>query len=262
MDETSPAPPAPPAASHRISPIAPLMLVAWLGLAWALDTLAAATGLVTFAFVALGWTLAVMVHEFGHAAVGYLAGDHTVADKGYLTLDPRRYADFGVTLVIPLIALAVGGIGFPGGAVYLRNDLMRSRLWRSAAALAGPAGTLVVLAGLSAVLEFWTPPPGQGQALADALAVLAFLQATALILNLLPVPGLDGYGVIRPFMPEALARAARPVEGLAMVGLLVLLLFVPGASALLIGAAFALMHALGVPPDPIIDGWRAFHFWG
>jgi Zn-dependent protease len=259
MDETTPAP---PAASHRMSPLAPLMLLAWLGLAWALDALPAPPGLLTFVFVALGWVLAVMVHEFGHAAVGYLAGDHTVADKGYLTLDPRRYADLGTTLVIPLIALAVGGIGFPGGAVYLRNDLMRSRLWRSAASLAGPLGTFLVLLGLSAVLEFWAPPPGQGQALAGALAVLAFLQATALILNLLPVPGLDGYGAIRPFMPDNVARAARPIEGLAMVGLLVLLLFVPGASALLLGAAFLMMRAMGVPSDLILDGWRAFHFWG
>lgn len=258
MDETAPAP-----ASHlKLSPIAPLLLLAWLGLAWALDTLAAPPGLITFAFVALGWVLAVMVHEFGHAIVGYLAGDHTVAEKGYLTLDPRRYADLGTTLVVPLIALAVGGIGFPGGAVYLRNDLMRSRLWRSAASLAGPFGTFLVLAGLAAVLTTWNPPPGQGQALAGALAVLAFLQATALILNLLPVPGLDGYGVLRPFMPESWARAARPIEGVAVVGLLLLLLFVPVASQLLIGSAFELMSALGVPPQAIVDGWRAFHFWG
>ncbi len=40
------------------------------------------------------------------------------------------------------------------------------------------------------------------------------------------------------------------------------LLLVPGASGLLIGAAFDLMQALGVPPGPIVDGWRAFHFWG
>jgi len=261
MDETSPAPP--PAAAHlRLSPLAPIMLLAWLALAWALESLPAPPGLVTFAFVALGWVLAVMVHEFAHAAVGFLAGDHTVAAKGYLTLDPRRYADLGTTIVIPLIALAIGGIGFPGGAVYLRNDLMRSRLWRSAASLAGPLGTFAVLLGLSAVLEFWSPPPGEGQALAGALAVLAFLQATALILNLLPVPGLDGYGVIRPFMPESWARAARPIEGLAMMGLLALLLFVPAASGLLIGGAFELMRALGVPPAAIVEGWRAFHFWG
>ena len=53
----------------------------------------------------------------------------------HVSFDPRRYGDLGVSLVIPLIALAMGGIGFPGGAVYLRTDLMRSRPWRSAASL-------------------------------------------------------------------------------------------------------------------------------
>ena len=80
--------------------------------------------------------LAVGVHEFCHAWVAYQGGDHTVVDKGYLTFDPRRYANLQTTLIWPLIALALGGIGFPGGAVYLRDDLMRTPLWRSAASLA------------------------------------------------------------------------------------------------------------------------------
>ena len=53
------------------------------------------------------------------------------AEKGYLAFDPRRYGDLGVSLVIPLLALAMGGVGFPGGAVYVRNDLIRGRVWRS-----------------------------------------------------------------------------------------------------------------------------------
>ena len=61
-------------------------------------------------------------------------------DLGYLSFDPRRYGDLGTSLVIPLLALALGGIGFPGGAVYLRNDLMRSPFWRAAASTSlGPA---------------------------------------------------------------------------------------------------------------------------
>ena len=48
--------------------------------------------------------------------------------------------------------------------------------------------------------------------LVEALAFLAFLQATAFVLNLLPVPGLDGYGVIRPFLPRSWTTALRPVE--------------------------------------------------
>ena len=204
----------------------------WLALgAW---LVAHPTRLGVFAFVMVGWILSVMAHEFSHAAVAWLGGDKTVAEKGYLSLDPRRYGDLGVSLVIPLLALALGGVGFPGGAVFIRNDLIRSRLWRSAAALAGPAATLVILLVLCFGLSFWEGWGVEGSGpviLLEALSVLAFLQAMALMLNLLPIPGLDGYNAIRPFLPAALTPHLRKAESLVMVGLLLVIFYVPGASA-------------------------------
>lgn len=252
---------APPA--RRSSPlVAPALLIFWLGLGWALATLPAPPGLLSFAFVVVGWILAVALHEFGHAWTAWRAGDHTVATKGYLTLDPRLYADLGTSLVIPLLALALGGIGFPGGAVYLREDLMRSRVWRSAASLAGPFATLLVLLLLAAVLAIFASPfNSAGAPLVDGLAFLAFLQATALVLNLLPVPGFDGYGAIRPFLPKGVRRGLRRFEGMAAMGFLLLIFFVPGASAVILAPALALMGALGVSGEMIRAGWDAFRFW-
>ena len=111
----------------------------------------------------------------------------------------------------------MGGVGFPGGAVYIRNDLIRTPLWRSATSLAGPAATLVVLLSISIVLAVWENfgmLEGRGPlaALLEALTVLAFLQATALILNLLPIPGLDGFGAIRDPSCRASLHAA-PAQG-------------------------------------------------
>jgi Zn-dependent protease len=214
----------------------------------------------TFAFVMLGWVLSVMAHEFAHAATGYAGGDSTVKAKGYLSFDPRRYGDLGTSVVLPLIFLALGGIGFPGGAVYLRTDLMRGPLWRSAAALAGPVATLAVLAALAGVLNVSAAVAGDTP-LYPALAFLAFLQATALILNLLPIPGLDGFGVIRPFLPAAWAPGLRKAEGLAMVALFLLVFLSPVGGRLLFGGGMSLAAALGVPLEAIRAGFAAFHFW-
>lgn len=248
LQERSPAPP---------NLVGPTLVLVWLALGAALVR-APQVPVLTFAFVMTGWVLAVAVHEFGHAITAYAAGDHTVRAKGYLTFDPRRYTDLGVSVVIPLIALALGGIGFPGGAVYLREDLMRSRLWRSAASLAGPLGTLVVLVVLTRAMAM---AAGASLPLYDALAFLAFLQATALVLNLLPIPGFDGYGVIRPFLPRAIAEALAPIEGIAALAFLGLLFFVPTAGALLFGSSFAITEALGAPMHAVQAGWQAFRFW-
>ena len=236
------------------------LLALFLGLGAALHLTATATGLLTFGFILVGWILAVMAHEFAHALTAHLGGDTTVRAKGYLAFDPRRYVDVGTSLVIPLIALAMGGIGFPGAAVYLRNDLIRGRAWRSATALAGPAATLGVLLVLAYGLGLWSQVGFPGP-LFQALAMLAFLQGTALILNLLPIPGLDGFGAIRPFLPAAWRPLIQKLEGLAMIGLLLALFFVPGASGLLVSAAASLTAALGVPREAIAAGWDAFHFW-
>lgn len=259
---TDTAQPLAPAPAKPNNLVGPAILLIWLGLGALL--IRQPGGLVVFAFVMVGWVLAVMAHEFSHAAVAYLAGDHTVAEKGYLSFDPRRYGDLGTSLVIPLLALALGGVGFPGGAVYLRNDLMRSRAWRAAASLAGPAATLVVLLVLSFGLSFWRGwgvEGGGATALFEALTVLAFLQAMALILNLLPIPGLDGFNAIRPFLPAAWAPAIRKFEGLAMLALLALIFIVPGASGALFIAAAMLGRLVGLDLQALQDGWTAFHFW-
>lgn len=233
-------------------------LAAFLALGVALATVAPgpALGPVTFGFVMLGWILAVMAHEFGHAFTAYMAGDYTVREKGYLAFDPRRYGDLGTSLVIPLIALALGGIGFPGGAVWLRHDLMRSRGWRAAASLAGPAGTLLALILLAALTRLPWPQP-----LANAIALLAFLQATALLLNLLPIPGLDGFGAIRPFLPRRWDPAIHKAEGVSMILLIAALLLLPGVGGAFFGFAAFLATLFGVPGADIVRGFDAFQFW-
>jgi Zn-dependent protease len=237
-----------------------ILLVVWAALGFLLAKAGAPSGVLTFGFIMLGWVLSVMAHEFSHAAVAYLGGDVTVAQKGYLSFDPRRYGDVGVSLVIPLLALALGGVALPGGAVYLRTDLMRTKLWRSAASLAGPGATLAILIVLTSVLRLtaaaeWESP------LIPALSLLAFLQAMALILNLLPIPGLDGFNALRPFLPEAWAPQIRKAEGLAIVLLLAAVFLFPPAGHLLFGSAASLGLTLGLDPAAINEGWRAFHFW-
>lgn len=235
------------------------LLGAWFATLLGLVVMPDPPAALTFAFVVLGWMVGLVVHEFGHAYVAWKAGDHTVETRGYLSMDPLKYADPLTSIVIPVGVLAIGGFALPGGAVYLRPDLMRSPGWRALSSLAGPAGTLIVLIVLAALLAIGGG--GGDGALWPAMSVLALFQAMALVFNLLPVPGLDGYGVIRPFLPPALQQRLRPVETFAIFALIGVLFLVPGASALLFGAAFSLTDLLGVDRGMIALGFDAFQFW-
>ena len=95
------------------------------------------TGIVLL--VLAGWAVSLCLHEFGHAYTAYRGGDRSVRAKGYLTLDIRRYADLGLSLVLPVFFLLLGGIPLPGGAVWIDHGAIRSRAVRSLVSLAGPA---------------------------------------------------------------------------------------------------------------------------
>ena len=203
-----------------------------------------------------GWIISLCLHEFGHAATAYVGGDYSVADKGYLTLDPIRYANPLLSIILPLMFLAMGGIGFPGGSVYVNYAALRSPLWRSAASLAGPAMNLACLIAIAVALKFVANPN-----LGAALAFLGLLQSTALVLNLLPLPGLDGFGVIAPFLPLEVRLAALRAGNFIGVLLLVVIVAVPQALQPIWSAALTLCTTLGVSPIEIFAGQQLFQFW-
>jgi Zn-dependent protease len=153
-------------------------------------------------FVFLGWILSVCLHEFGHAVVAYWGGDTSVKYKGYLTLNPLKYTDAEMSLILPILFLLMGGIAFPGGAVYIDRSRLRSRLWESAVCAAGPFANLLLT--LLLAIPFWLgwASLDSGNWLWSSLAYLILLEIFAVFINLLPIPPLDGYGIIRPWLPQ------------------------------------------------------------
>lgn len=181
--------------------------------------------LLFFLFVAGGWVVSLSLHEFGHAAIAYWAGDDAVASKGYLTLNPLNYTHVGLSIVLPLLYLAMGGIGLPGGAVYINHHAIHDRTKRSLTSAAGPASS--ALCALVLLLPFILNVPavktGPHVAFWAGIAMLAFLQITGTFFNLLPIPGLDGWGILEPHLPPEVAARARSLGPFTFV--LIFLLF-------------------------------------
>lgn len=177
-----------------------------------------------------GWGVSLCLHEFGHAFVAYKGGDREVYYKGYLTLDPRRYTDPVLSLVLPLILLAIGGIPLPGGAVWINHYALRSKRVETMVSLAGPLSNLVLAVLLSISVDVFDPSPG----LASALSFLALLQVFAFVLNILPIPGLDGWGAIEPYLsPEAQRFGAKARPWAPLVLFAALIAFRPVSDAFL-----------------------------
>ena len=217
----------------------------------------------TLLFVVAGWVFSLCIHEFGHALVAYLGGDRSVVGAGYLTLNPLRYTNLTMSLVLPIIFLLIGGIALPGGAVYINHSALRTRAWSSAVSLAGPVATalcglLIVAAFAVATRSGWITAASVN--FFAALAVLGFFMTLAVLLNLLPAPGLDGFGIVRPWLPFSVQIAAMRYSMLAIYVVFLALWFVAPIRDAFFGAVFQLTTLAGIDPQLIFFGQLNMRF--
>lgn len=245
----------------RPSPVFLLVLaVAVAGgvLAWGaeLDSVQAKAGV--FVLVVFGWVVTLCLHEFAHAYLAWRAGDREVELRGYLTLNPLKYSHPLLSIVLPMVFIALGGIGLPGGAVYVHTHQVPARTQRLIS-VAGPAVNAVCAVVLLLVVRLFGSAT-EHPALWFGLSFLAFLQVTATLLNLLPIPGLDGYGVVEPSLSY---QTRRGLEQFKPFGMLILfaLLFTPSINQVFFDVVYALYDLSGVSEQWSRYGGYLTRFW-
>lgn len=178
------------------------------------------------------WTppvlLAITLHEVAHGRMAWQLGDPTARNLGRLSLNPLRHIDPMGTVVVPLVLLVLGGFLFgwakavPVDTRYLRRPLRDMAL----VALAGPLAN-VAMAFLWAVLCVTTVNlqhswPSVGLFLFEMGKAGVAINTILAVLNLLPIPPLDGSRVLVGLLP-GLARPFASIEPYGMVVLVVLM---------------------------------------
>ncbi|HZN18007.1 MAG TPA: site-2 protease family protein [Micromonosporaceae bacterium] len=213
-----------------------------------------------FLFVVSGWVVSLCLHEYAHAVVAYRAGDLAVAERGYLTLNPLRYTHPLLSIILPVVFILLGGIGLPGGAVWVdRHAIRGGRVVDSLISLAGPATNVLFTLALMVPLAFVTDTADHHDFWV-ALAFLAFLQLTASLLNLATMPGLDGGNMVYPWLSPQWRRGFDHVAPYGML-LLFALLWNPTAARVFFGAVFAVGDVIGLPRELYAEGFDAIRFW-
>lgn len=212
-----------------------------------------------FIMVIAGWVVSLCLHEFGHAFTAWRFGDHDAATRGYLSLDPFKYTNPMFSIVLPLVFIAMGGIGLPGGAVWVRTGAM-TKWQRTAVSLAGPSVNLVLgVLLLAAVRTMYPQQPGH-LVFWSGIAFLGLLQVMAVVLNVLPIPPLDGYGALEPHLSPGLQRSLAPVKQYGFFILLFILL-APPLNTWFFSFVFAVYSALGGIGRLASVGYGLTLFW-
>ena len=224
-----------------------------------------------FLLVIGGWVVTLSLHEFGHAYTAYRAGDRSVEAAGYLRLNPFKYAHPLLSIVLPLFFLVRGGLALPGGAVYLHPEQFRSRRMQSLCSLVGPLVNVVFAVLVLGAVQIWgdlatvktpfgTVITGDHERFWAGLTFLGFLQVSAAVLNLLPIPGLDGYAALEPWLAPETRRSLAPVKPWGMLGLFAVLQFGP-VNRVFFDVVDFFYGASGIPALVYQYGYAFFRFW-
>lgn len=216
-----------------------------------------------FLFVTLGWIVSVSLHEFGHALSAYQGGDLAVIERGYLTLNPLRYTHGFMSIVLPVLVLFLGGIGLPGGAVYINLGAVRTKRLRSLVAISGPLMTGLMILVLAILLDIFYQYDtfSQHSEFIGGLSFLLFVQIWALIFNLLPIPGFDGFGTLMPYLPPEIAHRLYQASSLILFVFISLYLWDTPVQRIFWEMVSGVMSLLDVDRNLVVYGLDLYQFW-
>ncbi|MFG0257486.1 MAG: site-2 protease family protein [Phycisphaerales bacterium JB043] len=198
---------------------------------WVADVLATSGPVMLFSWVV--WViLSICLHELGHGIAAIRLGDNTPRELGRMTMDPLVHMG-GFSLIIFAV------IGFAWGAMPVDPTRLRHKYGEAIVAAAGPAVNLllailcVVLLGLWLGLMGGVVSEGVYESVATVLRTGAGLNILLMMLNLLPVPPLDGSKILANFSYQYRNAISNP--NAALFGMIFLFIIVFRASGPVVG---------------------------
>jgi len=178
------------------------------------------------AIYALPVIFAITAHEAAHGYAARYYGDLTADRAGRITLNPLKHIDLFGTILLPAMTIFLGGILFgwakpvPVNFGKLRHP-KKDMLWVAAA---GPAANLIMAIFWLFIVKFaMTLPENMGLPLTLMGKAGVGINVVLMVLNLLPLPPLDGGRIAVSLLPNHLAAKFAQLERYGFVILIVLL---------------------------------------
>lgn len=176
---------------------------------------------------ALPIIFAITVHEAAHGYAAKHFGDLTAYNQNRISLNPLRHIDPIGTIVLPALTVLLGGVLFgwakpvPVNFMNLRHP-KKDMLWVAAA---GPLSNLIMAI-------FWTILFGRSAYFPESMSLFVqqmciagiSINLSLMVLNLIPLPPLDGGRIAVSLLPNHLAYKYAQVERYGFLILIILLM--------------------------------------
>ncbi|MCR4639136.1 site-2 protease family protein [Ruminococcus sp.] len=154
--------------------------------------------------------LIVPLHESAHGLVAHWFGDDTAKDAGRVTLNPFAHLD-----IAGFVIMLILGVGWAKPVPVNPSKFRKRRLGMAMVSLAGPLSNLIaaflgavifmVVASAAAVTNISAIEIGKNTSLSEIAALFTYyfvsINISLAVFNLIPLPPLDGFNILRSFMP-------------------------------------------------------------
>ncbi|MFN2572395.1 MAG: site-2 protease family protein [Gemmatimonadales bacterium] len=205
----------------------------------------------------------IVAHEYAHGEAAYRQGDTTAYMLGRLTLNPLKHIDPFLTIVLPVMLIAMGGPPF-GGAKPVPVNPRNYRNYVSGDIIVSLAGIATNLALFLLCIVGFVVIGFLGHAIGGLSGSLAVLQRMMYIgmwvntglafFNLMPIPPLDGSHVLKHLLPAAAGMRYRQIYALGIIPILIVVWLLPGVvdafmwpARTLMGVAQGLLIGFALP---------------
>lgn len=173
--------------------------------------------------------LAITLHEVAHGWAARYLGDPTAASLGRLSLNPIKHVDPVGTIAVPAVLLVLGGFLF-GWAKPVPVNMQRlndPKRDMALVAAAGPASNFVMAILWAFVMKIGLISDSETMryVLLEMGKMGLFINLILMVLNLIPIPPLDGGRVLAGVLPDNLSMALSKIEPYGLFIILGLLAF-------------------------------------
>ena len=192
---------------------------------------------------------AITVHEVAHGWVANRLGDPTAKMMGRLTLNPIKHIDLIGTLLVPGVLVLLGGFifGWAKPVPVTWENLRKPKRDVALVALAGPGANLLMVVLWAIFLKVGLILGASGSPLATPMVLMGdagiIINIILMVLNLLPIPPLDGGRVLVSMLPASLAWKVSKIEPYGLF-IILGLMFIGVLSWIMTGPVTGLRNAI------------------
>ena len=172
--------------------------------------------------------LSVILHEISHGYVAYLLGDSTAKYAGRLTLNPLSHLDIFGSVILPVFTYLIGGfiIGWAKPVPFNPYNLKNQKWGPAIVGAAGPLTNLLIVVIFGTLIRLSSTFSLLPVAFFQLASLIVFINLILAVLNLIPIPPLDGSRLLSAFLPFRWQKIQYTLERYSFIFVIIFIFFV------------------------------------